>query len=110
MIKIEDECCSCPKEIGCLGSSCPNRNVRVLICDRCGEEVEELFKVESGYDHLCEECLLDILKIGKIYCDECGIELVDTDEMFSDNANTDDKILCRSCALKQFEKVDVDNG
>jgi hypothetical protein len=57
MIKVEREnqCVGCPPEMGCLGSSCPNRNVLIpyLYCDKCGEEVEDL------YDGLCETCALE---------------------------------------------------
>ena len=47
MIKYEDECVGCPKEMGCLGNACPNRNVPHLYCDKCGDDCEEL----------CEDCL-----------------------------------------------------
>jgi hypothetical protein len=57
MIKFESECVDCPNEIGCLGDSCPKHNIPQLICDCCGEDVEELY----GYDgeQLCKDCLLD---------------------------------------------------
>ena len=58
MIKYENECCGCATEsYPCLGSSCPNRKVPHLLCDRCGEDVEELYKVDG--EELCEECLKD---------------------------------------------------
>ena len=57
MIKYENECVDCPPEMGCLGNSCPNRKVPHLLCDRCGEDVEELYKVDG--EELCEECLKD---------------------------------------------------
>lgn len=58
MIKYEDECCGCATEsYPCLGNSCPNRKVQHLLCDRCGEDVEELYKVDG--EELCEECLKD---------------------------------------------------
>ena len=43
MIKYEDECVGCPPEMGCMGNSCPNRNVKHLYCDKCGEDCEELY-------------------------------------------------------------------
>ena len=57
MIKFKSECVDCPGEIGCLGDSCPKRNTPQLICDCCGEDVEELY----GYDgeQFCKDCLLD---------------------------------------------------
>ena len=60
MTKYENECVGCPPEIGCLGSGCPNRNVKHLYCDKCGEDVEELYKVDG--EELCEECLLKRFK------------------------------------------------
>lgn len=56
MIDYEDECVGCPREMGCLGSSCPNRNVPHLYCDDCEEEVEDLY--DYAGEQLCEECLL----------------------------------------------------
>ena len=56
MIKYENECCGCATEsYPCLGSACPNRNVKHLYCDKCGEDVEELYKVDG--EELCEDCL-----------------------------------------------------
>ena len=42
MIKYEDECVGCPPEMGCLGDSCPNRDVKHLYCDKCKADCEEL--------------------------------------------------------------------
>lgn len=57
MIKYINECVGCPPERGCLGSSCPNRNVPVIICDMCGEEIwdEDRCNLESNY-HICKDC------------------------------------------------------
>ena len=56
MIKYENKCVGCPKEMGCMGDSCPNRNVKHLYCDKCGDDVEELYNFLG--EELCEECLL----------------------------------------------------
>ena len=56
MIKCENECVGCPKEMGCMGDSCPNRNVKHLYCDRCDADCEELYVFDG--EELCEECLL----------------------------------------------------
>lgn len=60
MKRIEDECVGCPPEIGCLGRSCPNRNVVHYYCDKCGDET-------TLYDYygeeICEECLLKEFEI-----------------------------------------------
>ena len=60
MIKCENECVGCPKEIGCMGDSCPNRNVKHLYCDKCGDDCEELYNFLG--EELCEECLLKTFK------------------------------------------------
>lgn len=57
MIKYENECVCCPANMGCLGSSCPKKNVAYFICDRCDCEVDELYDCDG--EQLCEECLLD---------------------------------------------------
>ena len=54
MITIENECVGCPKELGCLGSSCPNREVTRHYCDECGEETK-LYEFEGK--ELCIDCI-----------------------------------------------------
>lgn len=56
MITYENECVGCPTEMGCMGSSCPNRNVKHLICDECQDDVDELYNYDG--QQLCEYCLL----------------------------------------------------
>lgn len=63
MKKVENECVGCPPEMGCLGDSCPNRNVTRFYCDRCGEE-ETLYYYYD--EELCADCLL---KEFKVVCD-----------------------------------------
>lgn len=60
MIKYENECVGCPPEMGCMGDSCPNRDVQHLYCDRCGEDCEELFIFDG--EELCEDCLKNSLE------------------------------------------------
>ena len=55
MITFENECVGCPPEIGCLGNACPNLNVPHYYCDKCGDEVDELWTID-GYE-VCEDCL-----------------------------------------------------
>ena len=57
MIKYENECVSCPPEMGCLGNSCRYKNVKHLYCDKCSEDVEELYIADG--EELCRDCLLD---------------------------------------------------
>lgn len=57
MVKYKDEYCGCATEsYPCLGSSCPNRNVKNLYCDECDDDVEELYDFEGV--QLRKECLL----------------------------------------------------
>lgn len=60
MKKIENHCVGCPPEIGCFGSSCPNRNVVVYYCDRCGKEAK-LYYYDS--EQICEDCLLNEFEV-----------------------------------------------
>ena len=58
MIRYENECVSCPPEMGCFGSACPNRNVPRIYCDKCGEEIDydsNRWDQEKEY-HICEYC------------------------------------------------------
>ena len=57
---FEDECVGCPPEMGCMGSSCPNRNVLHVFCDRCGEECELNELHEVGGEDVCEKCILEM--------------------------------------------------
>lgn len=61
MVMMENECCGCATEnYPCLGSACPNRNVPHLYCDKCEEDVEELYETENG--QLCAECVLGMFE------------------------------------------------
>lgn len=62
MVVYEDECVDCATGIRCLGSNCPNRNVRHLYCDKCEEDVEKLYKYEG--QEICEDCLLSECEIA----------------------------------------------
>ena len=62
MIRIENHCVGCTDfGLHCLGSSCPNRDVEVHTCDRCGEEVEldDIFEVDG--EEICYDCRLEML-------------------------------------------------
>ncbi len=55
MIKFEDQCVGCPQ--GCI--NCGRKRTPIMICDDCGEEVEDLYEV--GNQQLCGECALNNL-------------------------------------------------
>lgn len=60
MVEYRNECVGCAPDFGgrCLGSSCPNRNVKYLVCDKCDCAADKLYIYDSGME-LCEECLLE---------------------------------------------------
>ena len=53
-VKYENDCVGC--DIPCV--NCGRKRVKHLYCDRCGDDVEELYLY--WHDELCKECLLDI--------------------------------------------------
>ena len=55
MVKYENECVDCTN-LGLPCIDCGRKNVKHLYCDKCGDDVEELYLYDS--DGLCEECLL----------------------------------------------------
>lgn len=56
MKRIENHCCDCATPgYPCLGSACPLVRVKVYYCDKCGDELDEVYKVDG--DDLCENCL-----------------------------------------------------
>ena len=57
MIKKENECVDCG--LPCLGSSCPNRNVIRIYCDKCGDE-GKIYHYDG--EHLCIGCIEETLK------------------------------------------------
>ena len=59
MVVYEDMCVGCPPEMGCLGSSCPNRNVERWYCDECGEETfpEDSYEINGGI--YCKYCYMN---------------------------------------------------
>ena len=60
MITYEDECCGCAAPAyPCMGDACPNRNVSHLYCDKCEEEVEELYEYDGK--QVCVDCILESL-------------------------------------------------
>ena len=60
MRKIEDECVGCHSELGCLGNSCPYRNVVRFYCDRCGDETT-LYEYDD--EEICKDCLVKEFKM-----------------------------------------------
>ena len=59
MIKYENECVGCHREIGCLGSGCPYQNVSHYYCDKCGDETT-LYRFNG--EELCIDCIKNSLE------------------------------------------------
>lgn len=56
MVKYENHCCDCATPgYPCRGSECPLRKVEVYYCDKCGEELDEIYEADD--EELCEDCL-----------------------------------------------------
>lgn len=58
MLVYEDHCVGCPGGLSCLGETCSNRNVPVHYCDRCGDELDDVYDYDG--EELCEDCLKKI--------------------------------------------------
>ena len=92
MIIYEDECVGCPKEMGCLGSACPYKNVPHYCCDSCGCEDDEFYTFFKGWGIDEEE----------IYCYSCVVKKITTGmiEAFfeQDNYYEDDNVKYFYCS------------
>ena len=54
MKKVFNECVDCPIELGCMGDSCPHKNVIRFFCDDCKEE-NQLYRFDDK--ELCIDCI-----------------------------------------------------
>ena len=56
MLRIENRCCDCATPgYPCRGSACPLTHLEVYYCDKCGDELDEIYEVDC--EDLCEDCL-----------------------------------------------------
>ena len=56
MVRIENHCCECATPgYPCRGDLCPLTRVEVHYCDKCGDELDEIYDVDEK--ELCEYCL-----------------------------------------------------
>ena len=62
MMRVENRCFDCAAPgYPCRGAMCPNRQVEVYYCDRCGEEIDgDIYEVDG--EEICEECLKEIYR------------------------------------------------
>ena len=60
MTKIENDCCDCAAPAyPCMGSACSLRHSPHFYCDKCHDDVDELYILENG--EYCENCILDMI-------------------------------------------------
>ena len=65
MIGYRDNCVGCfSVGLSCLGDSCPNKHVPYIECDKCGEEVDEVYDIDG--EHVCNECLMSIYPVIRV--------------------------------------------
>ena len=62
MIVYENDCCGCAVPgYPCTGA---HKNVPHLYCDRCDDEVEEVYDFDG--DYICEDCLHEMFTKKKL--------------------------------------------
>lgn len=59
MIKYEDECVGCHREMGCLGRECPYSNIPHVYCDECKDETEKFYYYDGEW--LCKDCYISVM-------------------------------------------------
>lgn len=60
MVAFESNCSGCHDDGYCM-SNCPHKKVPHLYCDKCEDEVDDLYDVAGK--QLCDICALSFLKI-----------------------------------------------
>lgn len=76
MITIENECVGCSSpSYPCIGDSCPNRNIEVVRCNTCKDDLYTYIDGENEDEHFCIECAID-----KLYEKEKAIKYLSSDE------------------------------
>ena len=58
MIEYVSDCVDCGKP--CLGNDCPHFSVKLLVCDKCNDEVDKLWIVDD--EQVCEHCLKEMFE------------------------------------------------
>lgn len=100
MITYENDCVSCPPEMGCYGSACKLRRVMHKYCDACGADTDELY--QYGRRQLCESCLLSRKTSKSEICTECGHIITDIVH------NLNGFRYCEACILK-ITRIEVND-
>ena len=63
MVRYENQCVDCHKELGCTKPHCKYWNVPIWVCDECGDENVDLYDYDG--QELCDFCLLK--RIPKVH-------------------------------------------
>ena len=58
MIEYVSDCVDCGKP--CIGGACSHYRVKLLICDKCNDEVDKLWVVDD--EQVCEHCLKEMFE------------------------------------------------
>jgi hypothetical protein len=62
MVTYENQCCDCATEsYPCIGDSCSMWRVKILVCDKCKQEVDTLYRYDG--QELCYECFIKDLEV-----------------------------------------------
>lgn len=64
MIKTQSNCQQCG--LPCLKDNCQNYEVKVLTCDKCGDEVYILYYAPQSGKEVCIECAVGELEKVKV--------------------------------------------
>ena len=108
MRSYEDDCVG-PCPMGCMGPACPHRNRLVCTCDKCREEVDELFCEDAGnevcFDCLKESCtVIELDECDDSRCDYCGDGYLEGVERLY---RVDNELMCEEC-LEKERRIEVD--
>jgi hypothetical protein len=61
MLRVENHCCNCAVPgYPCRGNLCPLTHVEVHYCDKCGDELDDIYDVEG--EEFCEYCLKEMFR------------------------------------------------
>ena len=104
VIKFENECVGCQKEMGCLGSGCPYTHVPYLFCDKCGSDAEVLYNTEEG--QLCRDCVTGDIEDYEVINEDNVYDFTSPEEQDDDYYDYADL----AYEMKRDERWEEDHG
>lgn len=86
------------------------KEIKVLICDKCGKEISTKSAIPYGYFEtvsgkridLCHSCYTELPA-----CDFCGRVALKDDRLFFDSNIAEGSYLCASCLKKELPNFEV---